>query len=203
MHVRTTLAAAGAAAALAIGFGVAGSASAATLLGGCSVTDVIPNAVDCAGFYQGNLLSNSPTDVADQTTALASLGLTWDGTLQEAQLELNSSTIDFSTLLNGTTYIGIHWGAGQGPVNTQGGVTGFYRLDLASDAQLDTILAAFGSQSGARLYFTTACSGDCNGGGGGSGEPVPEPATWAMMIFGFGGVGAMLRRRRETLLLTA
>ena len=25
---------------------------------------------------------------------------------------------------------------------------------------------------------------------------VPEPATWAMMILGFGGVGAILRRRR-------
>lgn len=25
---------------------------------------------------------------------------------------------------------------------------------------------------------------------------VPEPATWAMMIVGFGGVGAMVRRRR-------
>jgi len=26
---------------------------------------------------------------------------------------------------------------------------------------------------------------------------VPEPATWAMMIIGFGGVGAMVRRRRS------
>ena len=26
---------------------------------------------------------------------------------------------------------------------------------------------------------------------------VPEPAAWALMIVGFGGVGAMLRRRRE------
>ncbi len=28
---------------------------------------------------------------------------------------------------------------------------------------------------------------------------VPEPATWAMMLVGFGGLGAMLRRRRESL----
>ncbi|WP_293682310.1 PEPxxWA-CTERM sorting domain-containing protein [uncultured Phenylobacterium sp.] len=28
---------------------------------------------------------------------------------------------------------------------------------------------------------------------------VPEPATWAMMIMGFGGVGAMIRRRRTAL----
>ena len=29
----------------------------------------------------------------------------------------------------------------------------------------------------------------------GSPGAVPEPATWAMMILGFGGVGALLRRR--------
>ncbi len=28
---------------------------------------------------------------------------------------------------------------------------------------------------------------------------VPEPATWAMMILGFGGIGAVLRRRRKVL----
>jgi hypothetical protein len=28
---------------------------------------------------------------------------------------------------------------------------------------------------------------------------IPEPATWAMMIIGFGGVGAMMRRRRHAL----
>ncbi len=30
----------------------------------------------------------------------------------------------------------------------------------------------------------------------GSTAAVPEPATWAMMIIGFGGIGATLRRRR-------
>jgi len=29
--------------------------------------------------------------------------------------------------------------------------------------------------------------------------PVPEPATWAMMLIGFGAVGVMLRRRHATL----
>lgn len=28
---------------------------------------------------------------------------------------------------------------------------------------------------------------------------VPEPATWAMLIFGFGGVGVLLRRRRSAI----
>ena len=47
------------------------------------------------------------------------------------------------------------------------------------------------------VHFTFASPG---GGAGG----VPEPASWAMMIAGFGGVGALVRRRRAGLpLLTA
>lgn len=32
---------------------------------------------------------------------------------------------------------------------------------------------------------------------------VPEPATWAMMLFGFAGIGSALRRRRVTATVTA
>jgi hypothetical protein len=32
---------------------------------------------------------------------------------------------------------------------------------------------------------------------------VPEPATWAMMLVGFGGLGTLLRRRRGQVALTA
>jgi hypothetical protein len=37
------------------------------------------------------------------------------------------------------------------------------------------------------------------GGGTGGGGSVPEPATWAMMITGFGLIGAAMRRKRVTL----
>jgi len=43
---------------------------------------------------------------------------------------------------------------------------------------------------------TPCVNGDCGGGGG---NEIPEPATWAMMIMGFGGVGAMMRRRRSAM----
>ena len=43
------------------------------------------------------------------------------------------------------------------------------------------------------------------GGASGSGTfniaPVPEPATWALMLLGFGGAGAMLRRRKQVMSL--
>jgi len=47
------------------------------------------------------------------------------------------------------------------------------------------------------------CSSNCGvtttGGGGG----IPEPATWAMMLVGFGSIGAALRSRRKMALATA
>ena len=188
---------------MALGLSVATPAAAANgdFLGGCALSDLVtPNANACVGFYQGNLLNNSPTDVAIQTSALAALGLVWDGTLEETQLTLNSPNINFVTPLNGLTYIGIHWGKGsgsnQGPKSVSGGATAFYRLNLGPNDNLNVILSKYGAQSGARLYRTSDPCSNCGGGGG---NQVPEPATWAMMILGFGGVGAMLRRRRTAL----
>jgi hypothetical protein len=169
--------------------------AAGTFLGGCAVTDILdPNANACAGFYAKNTLGGSPDMDAVTDAALAALGLDWDGTVLESiGLGDSDPTVDFATLLNGVTYIGIHWGKGQGPVDNEGGVTGYYRLDLAADAELDFFKTAFGSNSGARLYATNTCEGRGCGGGG---NEVPEPSTWALMILGFGGAGAMLRRRK-------
>ena len=49
-----------------------------------------------------------------------------------------------------------------------------------------------GNPSGLRVEFQSSTVGG-----------VPEPATWALMIGGFGGMGAMLRRRRRTAALAA
>ena len=46
-------------------------------------------------------------------------------------------------------------------------------------------------------------TGGGTGGGGGAGVsgPVPEPATWAMLVSGFGALGAVMRQRRRTVAL--
>jgi len=56
------------------------------------------------------------------------------------------------------------------------------------------------TSGGTTHLFTPDGDGDlANNFGGVSLEitPVPEPATWGLMLLGFGGLGAMLRKRRK------
>lgn len=62
--------------------------------------------------------------------------------------------------------------------------SGFYSLDLGSGA-----LTKLG-ETGAPLFGLAVAN-------------VPEPATWAMLIGGFGFVGAVMRRRRQALFAVA
>ncbi len=164
---------------IAASFAVATPATAAVVA--CSVTDLTPPAQACAGFFAGNLINGSPSGIAAQQSALASLGFTWDGTtVLETLSPLNSSlTVDFATLLQGISYIGIHFGASSpGTVDS----TAFYRVDAGTG--LDVIGLRYTASSNARLYSTTPTT------------VVPEPATWAMMLAGMGLAGAAMRRRK-------
>jgi hypothetical protein len=60
-------------------------------------------------------------------------------------------------------------------------VPGTYTFTLAGNAGADTSGAFTGN-----LTIMAA--------------PVPEAATWAMMILGFGAIGMMIRRRRRPVL---
>jgi len=148
----------------------------------CSLSDITPAAIACAGGYAGNIMNNNAANVATQQTALASLGFNWDGNnfgSFEYLSPLNGATnIDFTQMLYGITFVGIHVG-GKG-----GGQTTFYKFDAG--AGLDAFTLNLARSSGAVLYST----GDPTPG-------VPEPASWAMMLGGFGLVGGALRSRRK------
>jgi hypothetical protein len=64
-----------------------------------------------------------------------------------------------------------------------------YDVDIASGTVLGTIDTGSGQLFGVSVY------GEFTSGGGGVTGGIPELATWAMMIIGFGGVGLRLRRR--------
>ncbi|MBB5687843.1 PEPxxWA-CTERM sorting domain-containing protein [Sphingobium boeckii] len=74
---------------------------------------------------------------------------------------------------NGENFIGLQ--------ATSGGSI-FYGFAYTSD----NILKSYGFENVAGRAITATTAG-----------PVPEPATWAMMLTGFGAVGSAMRRRRS------
>jgi hypothetical protein len=150
----------------------------------CAVGDITPTAIACEGRFTGNVLSNNAGDITIQKNALALLGYAWDGTGFGTLPKLSPlggvSSIDFPGVLSGITYVGIHVG-GKG-----GGTTSFYKFDAGTS--LDAFTLNLPSSSAAVLYLTgTPDTGS-----------VPEPASWALMLGGFGMIGGALRSHKKS-----
>lgn len=158
----------------------------------CTLADISPSASDCVGWYEGNLNGGSPEKKFQQAYALNTLLGTDDytqGNITWLEDEVgfggdNPFTVNFATLLTGLTVVSFHVGGavGQGDEGAVGySGTAFYAFNAG--AGLDTFTFNLPGLSNARLYST--------------GGVIPEPATWALMILGFGGAGAVLRHRRR------
>ena len=171
----------------------------------CKLTDISPSASACAGWYSGNLDGGSAAMNADSASALDTLLGVTTYTAQNLtfldDIDVSGPTVDFSTPLYGETVVAFHVGAAKGAGGVGYESTAFYEFN-AGDlvGGLDTFTFNLPGLSNARLYSTgtyqpPVCTLDCSGGGGQQ-PGVPEPAAWALMILGFGGAGAMLRRRR-------
>ena len=160
-------------------------ASAATTLPSCNpLTDLSVQATQCTGWYSGNLLNNglAGANVTAQQAALSTIGFNWDGNWNLVDLTkvnasgLDKNVFDFNGMLNGDVWIGIHKGKG-GNDGYEG--TAFFRLTASN---LDSVSLNLKGASSAVVYAQQS--------------PVPEPGTWAMLLFGFGALGAAMRRRR-------
>ena len=94
--------------------------------------------------------------------------------------------------LDGTTNADL--GHGNFAVGSEWGLQSVSSSALTSTSVRLVMSGATAFQAGPGLDNLTLTA---RGGGGGD---VPEPATWGLLIMGFGGIGAMLRRRREVAL---
>ena len=165
------------------------SGAALTFVADCNAApaDILGGyAQSCAGYYAGNLVNNARS--ADQIAALDTLGFDTTGFDYNDFIKLESldgsGTVDFGESLSGITYIAVHYGGGRPGPAPGNNVTAFYRIDLGTTS-VESLQLQFGASSNAILYGTSTPT-----------APIPEPATWAMMLGGFGLLGATLRRRR-------
>ena len=156
----------------------------------CDVGLTTLDAIDCAGYYPQNLIAGNDADIQNQQDAIASLDgdYEWDGdwATVEATKQLTlggpeENQLSFGQTLFGITIIGAHFGNVAGPA---GNVSVFWLFDFGTEGADFITLDSPGGFSNAVLYTT--------------GTPaVPEPATWAMMLLGFGAAGTAMRRSRR------
>jgi hypothetical protein len=131
-----------------------------------------------------------------------------------------SQTINGLTI-GGTYTLSFYW-AGAQLINRSGDTTDALHVTFGGDAfNTATVPVASGQFSGwmkeTHTFKATSASQTLSflAFGGPTGLPpiasvdgvsltgAPEPATWAMMLTGFGGLGALLRRRRSAAAVTA
>lgn len=192
-------------AAIAAGIAIASPAAAATVVTACPAAfSASPDLVKCV-YTDKNALGGSADKLTEQQDALKSLlgvssyPIIWSGPSGVEQTKAlfsyaddpsPSSTVDgiltYAQPLFGQTVIGIHVGGGNPSLQNK---TAFLLFDFMAPTTVIKLTQgkAF---SDAVLYQT------------GAPPAVPEPATWAMLILGFGAVGGAMRaaRKRRTTL---
>jgi hypothetical protein len=151
-------------------------------------------------------LENTTTNGTSRITAF---GFDVDPTFDTANLTDSLIFDGFSTFknlesvsLDFCAYAGVNCNGGTGDglltgATTTGTITFTFDPAAGDGITLDTFTAKY--QSVSAIGGESARGTGDDGGGGGQGG-VPEPVSWSLMILGFGGVGAMLRRRRHVLL---
>jgi hypothetical protein len=156
---------------------------------GCASGPLAPPADKCAGYYDNNQFSNA--NVGAQQSAIDLLlgagnyTVNWTNLTNAGLVVSGSDLTALNNLLanaGGQVVLGLHWGNVPG---TAGNVSAFYLWNNATAGSIR--LTDTQGYSNAVLYRSTT-------------PPVPEPATWAMMLLGFGAIGMAMSRRRNPVL---
>lgn len=153
-------------------------------------TAILSGWTNCVGFYAGNLFSSSIPQghIATQQNAVAALGGSFNGDFSSLHGFPSISdgegprTFNLGKTFYGETIIGAHFGNIGAPGDQYGNVSVFYKFNFGAAGA--NSLQFVQSRGLSNLYVY-------NGGA------VPEPATWAMLILGFGAVGGAMRLARK------
>ena len=164
----------------AMALSVASTANAAITIGTTGTTAGTLNVVvtDNVGnpnkltFDTVNVPAGSVTSYFDFQESFASVGI-----FTVAAATLPNSTVTLVELLTGALV----------PITTAG--------PSANSATLTT--GALAANTTYRFRYTVNMGSAGNVSGNAAFYPVPEPATWAMMLLGFGGIGFAMRRRGQ------
>lgn len=103
---------------------------------------------------------------------LSSIGFATNSSISAITMAFNGANIPLTIVANG---------AGGFTVNASSGA---FTINQGGPQQL-----VISGKAGAEAVYSSTATFEAAG-------VVPEPASWALMIAGFGGAGAMLRRRR-------
>ena len=164
--------------AAAMALSAASTANAAVTIGttGTTAGTLTVNVTDNAGipntltFDTTNVPSGSVTTFFDFQESFASVGV-----FGVTAATLPNSTVTLVELLTGALV----------PITTAG--------PAANSVTLTT--GALAANTTYRFRYTVNLGSAGNVSGNAAFYPVPEPATWAMMLLGFGGIGFAMRRR--------
>jgi hypothetical protein len=185
-----------------------GFTSGAVVPGLTSTLSLTFNSVNAAGDYVFTYaLTNTSTGALQPLSEVTAFGFNTNPNPDVANSSITSTAADADDRLTGISSGSISNGTsveicGTGGPNCAGG--GSTGPDLGETSGGQFILAFLGGDPGTVTLSNATVryqSTGLTGGGSAIGRPtppVPEPATWAMMLFGFGAVGFALRRRRRT-----
>lgn len=172
---------------------LAGSAAAAAVLGfaGGANASVVFDGIDNGNLATAgtDFFGATLVDEAGAFTHEFEFETTDDGSAASSvtTIKLGAIDIDFASIfLDGFafTQTGFDPGAENWELTPVGLLAGTHTIVLKG-----SVVGSSGDGS-----YSGVLDVESEGGGGGGG--IPEPATWTMMILGFGASGALLRRRR-------
>lgn len=157
--------------------------SVAALAGGQVLSGSVPYVATIPYGTSGNFLAAGPANNGSATltftTPVDYLSFLWGSPDSYNLLTIKSGTSDVQTFT--ASMLGIPILSGDNTNFSQ-----YVQFAGLSGSQITSV--TFGNDPSINAFETSNFS---------VGSAVPEPATWAMMLIGFGGIGFSMRRRRR------